>query len=121
MHVKSLIKPPGIPDWATRKRLVKPGFTIIEGRAWSGEGRKIIKVEVLLDGEWVVAKLENHNSNYKWIKWQCNWYAKPGHYVLSCRATDEKGCMQPESPKFNIGGFENNAIQKVEVFVHEVP
>jgi len=119
MRVKSLIKPPGIPDWASRKRLVSPGSTLLEGRAWSGGGKKITNVEVLLDNQWVSAKLEKQHSKYTWTKWTINWLAKPGYHILSCRATDETGDVQPEAPKFNIGSFENNAIQKVEVFVSD--
>jgi hypothetical protein len=36
--VKSLIVPPGIPDWYTRRRLVERGTVALGGRAWSGAG-----------------------------------------------------------------------------------
>ena len=119
MRVKSLMKPPGIPDWASRKRLVPPGSIPIEGRAWSGGGKQITKVEVLLDGDWLEAELESQVSRYAWTKWKINWLAAPGYHILSCRATDENGDVQPESPKPNVGGFENNAIQRIEVFVKD--
>ena len=119
MRVKSLLKPPGIPDWSSRKRLVSPGLIPLEGRAWSGGGAKITKVEVLINGEWLNSKLEYQDSKYAWTKWKFNWSAKPGYHILSCRATDETGRTQPASPKFNVGGFENNSIQKVEVFVSD--
>ena len=113
------MKPPGIPDWASRKRIVPPGLIPIEGRAWSGGGKQITKVEVLLDGDWLEAELESQVSRYAWTKWKINWLAAPGYHILSCRATDEHGDVQPESPKPNVGGFENNAIQKIEVFVKD--
>ncbi len=119
MRVKSLMKPPGIPDWLTRKRLVSPGLTVLEGRAWSGGGKKITKVEILLNKKWVLASLETQSLKYAWTKWKINWSARPGYHVLSCRATDESGDIQPEMPNFNSGGFENNAVQKVEVFVSD--
>ncbi len=117
MKVKSLMKPPGIPDWASRKRFVSPGQITLTGRAWSGEGKTITKVEVLINNEWLEAELITQKNKFAWTKWNINWSAKPGYHVLSCRATDETGHRQPEKPKFNVGGFENNAVQKVEVFV----
>jgi DMSO/TMAO reductase YedYZ molybdopterin-dependent catalytic subunit len=119
MRVKSLMKPPGIPDWTSRKRSVSPGLIPLTGRAWSGGGKKITKVEVLINNKWIEAKLENQDSKYSWIKWILNWSAKPGHHILSCRATDEMGASQPENPIFDVGGFANNSIQEIEVFVSD--
>src|SRR5512134_993678 len=34
--VKSLMAPPGVPDWYTRRRLVEHGTVALAGRAWSG-------------------------------------------------------------------------------------
>ena len=48
-----------------------------------------------------------------------DWLAKPGHHILSCRATDETGDTQPVNPIFDVGGFANNSIQKTEVFVND--
>ena len=118
MRVKSLMKPPGLPDWTSRKRLVSPRLIPLTGRAWSGGGRKITKVEVLLNDKWVRAKLDYSKSKYSWTKWTLDWLATPGHHVLSCRATDETGDVQPERPIFDIGGFANNSTQKIEVFVN---
>ena len=52
MRVKSLLVPPGIPDWYTRRRLVDAGPLTLVGRAWSGGGVPIAKVEVGIDGAW---------------------------------------------------------------------
>src|SRR3954471_9285546 len=38
MVVRSLMVPPGIPDFATRRRFVSREPEVIEGRAWSGAG-----------------------------------------------------------------------------------
>jgi Mo-co oxidoreductase dimerisation domain len=35
--------------------------------------------------------------------------------VLCCRATDEAGESQPLEPVWNLGGYENNAVQRVLV------
>ena len=119
MRVKSLMKPPGVPDWTSRKRLVSPGLIPLTGRAWSGGGKKIIRVEVLNNNKWVEAKLNKQHSKYSWTKWMLDWSAKPGHHILSCRATDETGDTQPVNPIFDVGGFANNSIQKTEVFVSD--
>ena len=50
MRVKSLLVPPGIPDWYTRRRLVDAGAVTLIGRAWSGGGVPIAQVEVGIDG-----------------------------------------------------------------------
>ena len=52
MRVKSLMVPPGIPDWYTRRRLVDAGAVTLMGRAWSGGGVPIARVEVGIDGQW---------------------------------------------------------------------
>ena len=107
------MKPPGIPDWTSRKRLVSPGLIPLIGRAWSGGGKKIIKVEVLINNKWAEAKLSNQHSKYSWTKWMLDWSAKPGHYILSCRATDETGDTQPINPVFDVGGFADLLAKKV--------
>lgn len=49
MAVRSLITPPGIPDFLTRRRFVAPGTVELAGRAWSGTAA-IARVEVSSDG-----------------------------------------------------------------------
>ncbi|MGH7661441.1 MAG: sulfite oxidase [Vulcanimicrobiaceae bacterium] len=49
MRVRSLMIPPGIPDFLTRTRHVRAGRIVLEGRAWSGNGA-IASVEVSADG-----------------------------------------------------------------------
>jgi DMSO/TMAO reductase YedYZ molybdopterin-dependent catalytic subunit len=46
---RSLMVPPGIPDFMTRERIVERGQVSLEGRAWSGRGA-IARVEVSTDG-----------------------------------------------------------------------
>jgi hypothetical protein len=41
----------------------------------------------------------------------------PGTYVLCCRARDEAGNEQPLEPPWNVGGYVNNAVQRVDVTV----
>lgn len=58
MRVKSLLVPPGIPDWYTRDRFVEAGPVEIAGRAWSGGGLGIARVELGVDGSWSEATLD---------------------------------------------------------------
>ncbi len=119
MRVKSLMVPPGVPDWGTRKRYLEPGPVTLVGRAWSGGGVPVTRVEVELDGVWREARLEQQTGRYAWTKWSCDWLASPGDHVLRCRATDANGAVQPLDPPWDVAGFANNAAQKVHVFVAE--
>ncbi|HWI39414.1 MAG TPA: sulfite oxidase [Burkholderiales bacterium] len=114
MKVKSLIAPPGIPDWYTGRRLVEAGAATIEGRAWSSVPVK--RVEFAVDREWREAELER-SERFSWQRWRCAWDAKPGEHELACRATDARGAVQPEVPDWNIGGMGNNAIHRIQVTV----
>ncbi|MEP3435495.1 MAG: sulfite oxidase [Hoeflea sp.] len=117
IRVKSLMVPPGVPDWGSRKRYLEPGPVTLIGRAWSGAGVPISRVEVELDGAWQEARLDTAVGDYAWTKWTCDWTASPGEHVLRCRATDAEGQVQPLQAPWDAGGFGNNAAQKVVVFV----
>ncbi|MBS9715851.1 sulfite oxidase [Pseudohalocynthiibacter aestuariivivens] len=117
MRIKSLMVPPGVPDWTSRKRYVNTGPTELVGRAWSGAGTPIEKVEVEVSGVWHPANLENSEDRYAWKKWTFDWDATPGAHVLRCRATDAEGNVQPLEPPWDVAGFANNAVQVVHVFV----
>ena len=119
MKVKSLMKPPGIPDWTSRKRIVSSGKVDLMGRAWAGSGRQIIKVEVSINGSWYNAIVDQDSSKYAWTKWNFEWTAIPGDYIISSRATDETGDIQPLETLFDVGGFANNSVQKTHVFVRK--
>ncbi len=119
MRVKSLMTPPGIPDWTTRLRHLRAGPVTVIGRAWSGDGAAIEKVE-FYDGQlWKVAELTLPQGQYDWTQWTIEWDARPGEYVLSCRATDSNGDSQPLEPRWDASGFGNNAVQKVLVYVDD--
>ncbi|SHH01996.1 sulfite oxidase [Marivita hallyeonensis] len=119
--VKSLIKPPGVPDWVTRKRWLVAGPVTLEGRAWSGGGVPIESVEVFLDGVWQEADLTRPKSRYAWTHWQVEWAATPGVHHLICRATDAEGNTQPMQSRFDAAGFGNNSVHRVEVHVSDIP
>ena len=118
LKVKSLMIPPGIPDWYSRQRVVESGGQKIAGRAWTGSGATITKVEFSSDMEtWAEATLFPKAERLAWQRWECHWNAEPGEYVLRCRATDEFGNVQPLESPWDLAGFGNNVVQEVPVFV----
>lgn len=117
IRIKSLMVPPGIPDWYTRRRLVERGPVELFGRAWSGGGVPVAKVEVGVDDEWQEATLEPEAGRYAWRGWRFTWDATPGEHELACRATDESGNVQPLEAPWDSGGFGNNVVHRVAVTV----
>jgi sulfane dehydrogenase subunit SoxC len=119
MVPRSLMVPPGVPDFFTRARTLTPGPCRLMGRAWSGSAA-IRSVDVSIDGgdTWDAAILDSEPSSAgTWIGWSYVWTAQPGDYELCCRATDAEGATQPSRPRWNRGGYANNAIHRVPVRV----
>src|SRR5215212_3404640 len=94
--VRAAMKPPGYPDLVSRHRFVDAGTVELRGMAWSGYG-PVSKVEVSTDDRrtWRPAVLEAPVSPHAWTPWRFSWSAAPGKYILSCRATDATGNIQP--------------------------
>ncbi len=116
---RSLMVPPGIPDFLTRERVVEAGPCEIHGRAWSGEA-EIAGVDVSTDGgaSWAPAELGDAAlGRWAWRSWRFTWDAEPGEYELCCRARDAAGNEQPLEAPWNLGGYKNNAVQRVAVMV----
>jgi DMSO/TMAO reductase YedYZ molybdopterin-dependent catalytic subunit len=116
---RALMVPPGVPEFSTRSRIVRPGDCLLEGRAWSGWG-DVTWVGVSADGgeSWAEAELEDElDSPWAWRRWTYEWQAEPGEHELCCRARDEAGNEQPLEPTWNLGGYVNNAVQRVPVTV----
>jgi DMSO/TMAO reductase YedYZ molybdopterin-dependent catalytic subunit len=117
-QVRSLMVPPGIPDFLTRTRIVEPGLVRLEGKAWAGRS-DIRRVEVSLDGagNWQPASLGDRVSPHAWRGWSFDWEARTGHHTLAVRATDDADNTQPDTPNWNHHGMGNNAVQRLEVIV----
>jgi len=119
MEPRSLMTPPGIPNFADRERLLELGPTTISGRAWSGYGA-IERVEVSDDGgeTWADATLGPQVGEHAWRSWSFNWTPRrAGLHELCCRATDAAGSTQPLDAPWNLGGYANNEVQRVSVTV----
>jgi sulfane dehydrogenase subunit SoxC len=121
MRVRSLMVPPGMPDFLSRTRIVERGNVELTGRAWSGRS-PIAAVEVSTDGgeTWQDAELRRLSEDhpYAWQEWRFAWPAsEPGAYELLCRATDANGNVQPLEQAWNARGMGNNMAQRVSVLV----
>jgi DMSO/TMAO reductase YedYZ molybdopterin-dependent catalytic subunit len=119
MLPRALMAPPGIPEFLTRERFVDPGPCVIRGRAWSGWG-SIREVHVSIDGgaTWNEAELVDQPAPWAWTEWSYVWQpGSPGRYELASRARDSAGNEQPVEPPWNLGGYANNAVQRVIVTV----
>ena len=116
IRVRALMIPPGIPDFFTRRRLVERGPVRLRGRAWCGTAA-VARVEVAVDGVWRDAALDAPIGPWAWRGWSFTWDAAPGDHVLTCRATDADGNVQPIDQPWNLQGMGNNRVQEVEVTV----
>ena len=118
MLPRALLAPPGIPDFLTRSRYLDAGPCTIAGRAWSGWGA-VERVELSIDGgeRWTDAVLDEPLAEFAWRGWTHAWDSSPGEYTLCCRATDTAGNVQPTEAEWNLGGYCNNAVQRVHVTV----
>lgn len=116
MRVNALLAPPGVPDFYSRKRVLRPGSVQIVGRAWSGEGA-IARVQFAVDGAWRDARLDSPSGDHAWRGWRADWDATAGEHELACRATDTAGNVQPLEPPWDLTGFGNNAVQRVAALV----
>jgi DMSO/TMAO reductase YedYZ molybdopterin-dependent catalytic subunit len=117
--VRSLMVPPGIPDFFSRDRTLAPGRCSLTGRAWSGHGA-VVAVQVSTDGGaiWQPASVDPPAlGDHAWQGWHYEWDAEPGEHELCCRAVDAAGNEQPLRAAWNLGGYANNAVHRVRVTV----
>jgi DMSO/TMAO reductase YedYZ molybdopterin-dependent catalytic subunit len=116
---RSLLTPPGWPDFMTRERYARPGPVTLTGRAWSGRA-PVTQVEVSTDGglTWAPAVLAPPDAEhpFTWRAWTFEWEARPGTVELLTRATDAEG-SQPVEAEWNRQGMANNVVQRVPVTV----
>jgi DMSO/TMAO reductase YedYZ molybdopterin-dependent catalytic subunit len=119
MRVRSLMIPPGVPDFLTRTRVLDRGDIELRGRAWSGASH-VDRVQVSVDAAttWADANLDPPDSPQSWQSWRYLWNASmPGHYELCCRADDAAGNTQPLDQFWTARGMGNNAVHRVPVIV----
>jgi sulfane dehydrogenase subunit SoxC len=121
MQPRALMLPPGIPEFLTRERTVPLGPCRLTGRAWSGWA-PVAAVDVSTDGgaTWKPAELDSQANlgKWAWSGWTFLWHPQqPGRHVLCCRASDEAGNRQPTEQPWNVGGYANNVVHRLDVNV----
>lgn len=106
---------------------VEDGKINVKGYAWSGGGRKIIRVDVTSDGgnTWHVADLIEQDFNAKegrywsWTLWSINLPVdiKSKEVEIWAKAVDASYNVQPETVKniWNLRGFLCNAYHRIKV------
>lgn len=90
LQVKSAI------SWPLEGTKLATGRYIVWGFAWSGTGA-IRQLSISLDDgkHWEAAKLPPRSQVHSWVRWTCDWNAKPGDYAIMSRAMDTAGNEQP--------------------------
>lgn len=103
-----------------------PGGTVssgtpvtLRGKAWSGGGVAVRRVEVRVGGgPWQSAELVPASGPYAWADWSYRWTpGRPGPVRLLVRATDAAGRSQPLGAPWNDQGYGCNPVASLELVV----
>lgn len=105
-------------DVPRKNQEVGVGLVPVAGVAWAppvGIGGVEVKID---DGPWVAAELGPSAGSESWRQWRYLWEASAGSHVLSVRATDADGTVQPAErrPPRPNGATGHHSIR---VFVQE--
>jgi DMSO/TMAO reductase YedYZ molybdopterin-dependent catalytic subunit len=92
------------------------GPTEIRGIAWGGAGPARVDVRVG-EGTWSAAELSPAASPYALARWRAAIELPAGDVVVSARAGDESGSVQPDAPAWNERGYGNASVQRVRLRV----
>jgi DMSO/TMAO reductase YedYZ molybdopterin-dependent catalytic subunit len=93
---------------------VKAGSLAVGGSAWSGGGL-VTQVSVSTDGgeTWLQAALEPGPGPWSACSWHCDVELIPGRHTVMARASDVTGDTQPIEPAWNVRGYANNVVHRV--------
>jgi sulfite oxidase len=100
---------------------VRAGPLSIHGYAIAGDGRTVERVDVSLDKgrTWRQAELRRAPSRWAWRPWSLTVEVQAGPLVLTARAWDDTGALQPQSPEslWNPRGYGNDSWAHIELDV----
>jgi sulfite oxidase len=102
---------------------VAAGDLEVEGYAFAGDDRYIVRVDVSTDGgrRWRQAELLDAASSWAWRRWRATVTVgpRPGSAQIVARAWDSAAATQPEDPAqlWNPKGYANNSWARVGVRV----
>ena len=108
---------PGIPEFLTRAR---SWAGACEWSAVPGRRPEIVAVRRPADGgaTWARGRARRADPGPLGVApVALRLDAQPGEHELCCRARDASGNEQPLEPAWNVGGYVNNAVQRVAVTV----
>ncbi len=96
------------------------GTTTVRGYTFTGQGRRISRVEVSVDlgQSWLQARVDDQLGPWAWQLWQATVSLPPGPGEILARAWDGSA-TQPESARslWNPKGYLNNSSPRVQVSV----
>ena len=102
----------------------------MQGFAYSGGVRGIVRVDVSADGgkTWTTANLKEGSEQplsraWAWTLWEADIDVPEGNCEIICKATDAAYNVQPDTVQciWNLRGINNNSWHRVEVVVAEEP
>lgn len=93
-----------------RPATLAAGRHTIRGRAYAGEGTIHDVAYSIDDAPWRPAELVGASTPGVWASWRFDWDAEPGAHQIRIRATDQRGCSQPDSVPWNHHGYLYNAV-----------
>ncbi len=91
----------------------------VSGFAWAGE-RTVRAVRVSVDGgtKWNPVNLEASSRPFTWVRWNYDWNAEPGDFILMSQAQDSTGKWQPlQRDRMRSDGYELNSVLPVRCSV----
>ena len=104
-------------DWPAQ---LAPGLNTLYGYARSPDA-SIANVEWSDDDgkTWRPATLFGPNEKYTWTQFKFDWQATLGKHAIATRACDTKGRKQPDTLRFNTGGYLFNLPHPHPVIVED--
>lgn len=118
------------PAQGEKVKITDDGFIEVRGYAWSGGGRRIVRVDLTADQgkNWHVAELEQEDEpdgrHYGWSLWTIRIPVDPklkGKEIeIWAKAVDSAYNVQPESFEniWNLRGVLSNAYHRVKITLH---
>jgi len=109
MLPRSVMVPPGYPDFFSRTRIIEPGLHKVIGKAWAGAiDLKYVEFSSDYGNTWKECILYPKNGAFGWASWEVLWDATvEGTYILLSRCVDKMNHEQNTltDTQFNYGSF----------------
>ena len=96
---------------------VSAGRVTVKGYALAAPGATITRVEVSADGgkQWREARVGASAGPFTWNLWEADLALEAGERLLTVRAWDSSGAVQPEVVPWNFKGYQYNGWHPVPV------